>query len=535
MAPSLIHTTTTDSYNSEGTLSNCRDGVIPSPSAFDTGSTIPLWLNGEQVELSETFDVISPQNQKVLYKCSSASETDVERAVASAQEAFKAWSQTKPNFRRDIFLRAADIFEKRMQELGHYSQTETGALPSMFSLEHGLAADACRSVAGLIQIATASSVLNPAEHGSNAITVKQPYGVVLAISPWNVPNVLALRACLQPLAMGNTVVHKGPELAPATHWGVVSVLHEAGLPAGCLNTIYHRPADAGKITSALIAHPAIKKINFTGSTSVGAIIASQAGKYLKPTVMELGGKAPSIVCEDANIPYAAQQCALGALLHAGQICMSTERIIVHVRIADQFRAALKDTIDEIFTEKGIGAPRLVSLPAVNKTNALVADALSKGATALCGGPAANTANNDVVTDRAVDTKLAPTVLQDVAPGMDIYYTESFGPTVSLYVVDSDDEAIRLANDTQHGLSSAVFTEDLRRGLGIAKKIETGAVHINSMTVHDEPALPHGGVKASGWGRFNGLQGLEEWVFTQVVTWKDRDYYAGKNIASYMKW
>ncbi|OAP60067.1 hypothetical protein AYL99_05069 [Fonsecaea erecta] len=529
MAPSLVHTTSTGSYKSEGTLSSSSDGALPTPSAFNVDSTIPLWLNGQQVALPETFDVISSQNQKVLYKCSSASEADVERAVASAQEAFKYWSQTKPNFRRDIFLRAADIFEKRKQELGHYSQTETGALPSMFSLEHSLAADACRSIAGLIQVAIASTVLTPAEHGSNAITVKQPYGVVLAISPWNVPNVLGLRACLQPLAMGNTVVHKGPELAPATHWGVVSVLHEAGLPAGCLNTIYHRPADAGKITAALIAHPAIKKINFTGSTAVGAIIAAQAGKHLKPTVMELGGKAPSIVCEDADVPYAAQQCALGALLHAGQICMSTERIIVHARIVDQFRAALKHTIDEIFTDKGIGAPRLISLPAVQKTNSLVADALSKGAIALCGP-----GGTDNAPDRA-DTRLAPTVLQDVAPGMDIYYTESFGPTVALYVVDSDEEAIQLANDTQYGLSSAVFTEDLLRGLSIAKRIETGAVHINSMTIHDEPALPHGGVKASGWGQFNGLQGLEEWVYSQIVTWKDRDNYAGKTIASSMKW
>ncbi|OQU95316.1 hypothetical protein CLAIMM_01542 isoform 2 [Cladophialophora immunda] len=405
MAASLDHSTTSDTYKSEEMLSDRREGVIPNLSTFDAGSTIPLWLDGQQVELSETFDVISPQNQQLLYKCSSASETDVERAVASAQEAFKTWSQTKPNFRRDIFLRAADIFEKRKQELGHYSQTETGALPSMFSLEHGLAADACRSVAGLIQIATTSSVLNPAERGSNAMMVKQPYGVVLAISPWNVPNVLGLRACLQPLAMGNTVVHKGPELAPATHWGVVSVLHEAGLPAGCLNTIYHRPADARKITTALIAHPAIKKINFTGSTAVGAILAAQAGKHLKPTVMELGGKSPSIVCDDANIPYAAQQCALGAMLHAGQICMSTERIIVHARVADQFRAAFKEAIDHIFTDKGIGAvPRLISLPAAKKTESLVADALSKGAVALCPRHGNNADNNNNVVDSADDTR-----------------------------------------------------------------------------------------------------------------------------------
>lgn len=170
---------------------------------------------------------------------------------------------------------------------------------------------------------------------------------------------------------GNTVVLKGPEASPATYWALASILHNAGLPPGCLNTIYHRPVDASRITTLLISHPAVKKINFTGSTGVGSIVASLAGRHLKPTVMELGGKAPSIVCDDANVANAALQCALGAFLHAGQICMSTERIIVREKVADQFRDALKATMEQLFGEQGgLGVPQLVTTLPVEKNRKL---------------------------------------------------------------------------------------------------------------------------------------------------------------------
>ena len=313
------------------------------------------------------------------------------------------------------------------------------------------------------------------------------------------------------LSRGNTVILKGPEAAPATYWALASILHNAGLPPGCLNTIYHRPADASQVTTALVSNPAIMKVNFTGSTNVGAIIASMAGKYLKPVVMELGGKAPSIVCEDADIQTAAMQCALGSFLHAGQICMATERIIVHEKIIDNFRPALKATMDQLFSDKGMGVPQLVTAAPVEKNKKLLSDALSKGAKAIYGDPEANEDSK---------TRMRPVIIENVKENMDIYHTESFGPTVSLYTVKSDEEALQLANDTDYGLAAAVFTEDLRRGIRLAKGIETGAVHINSMSVHDETALPHGGVKKSGFGRFNGVPGLQEWVRSKVITWKD---------------
>ena len=381
----------------------------------------------------------------------------------------------------------------------------------MFGFQYAATIDACKSLAGLSTF-LAGSVPTVAEEGQSAIVYKEPYGVVLGIAPWNAPYVLGLRAFLQPLATGNTVILKGPELSPATFWALASVFHEAGLPAGCLNTIYHRPGeDAVKVTNALVGSPAIKKVSFTGSTNTGSIIASLCGKNVKPCLMELGGKAPTIVCEDANLQVAGLQCALGAFLHSGQICMAAERILVHKSIFEPFKEAFKGAVEAVFGGKDREAPILVNGPPVQKNKKLLKDAVSKGAKAVYG---------DVDAAMESQTRMRPVIIENVKEDMDIYYTESFGPTVSLFTFEEDEEAIRVANDTEYGLSAAVFTEDLRRGFCIAKQIESGAVHINSMTVHDETALPHGGAKKSGFGRFNGMEGLNEWVRTKTVTWKD---------------
>lgn len=311
-----------------------------------------------------------------------------------------------------------------------------------------------------------------------------------------------------PIAAGNTAVFKASELSPKTMWGICSVFAEAGLPAGVLNMIIHEPANAASITSKLIANEHIKKINFTGSTTVGRIIGRLAGENLKPVLLELGGKAPAIVWEDANLDLAADQCALGAFLNSGQICMSTERIIVHKNVAAEFEKKFMASVNKFFPADG-DAPVLIHQPAVDKVKSLLRDAQGKGATLLNG-------NLDAV--EATPTRMRPIVVKGITTEMDLYKTESFGPSVGLYEVDTEEEALRIANDTEYGLTSAVFTEDLRRGLRIAKGIETGACHINSMSVHDESALPHGGAKSSGYGRFNTF-GLEEWVRTKTITYK----------------
>ena len=249
----------------------------------------------------------------------------------------------------------------------------------------------------------------------------------------------------------------------------------------------------------------MKKINFTGSTAVRRILSKMAGENLKPILLELGGKAPAIVCEDADLNVAATQCALGSFIHAGQVCMSTERILVHKNVRAAFEEKLIGAVGNIGPADG-PAPVLISAAAVEKNKALVQDAVGKGATIVSG---------DIGAATSIRTSLRPVIIGDATPDMNIYMTESFGPTVSLITFEDESEAIRIANDTEYGLSSSIFTKDLRRAPFLAKKIEPSAVHINRMTIHDEGALPHGGAKSSGFGRFNA--GLGEWLRTKNIT------------------
>jgi acyl-CoA reductase-like NAD-dependent aldehyde dehydrogenase len=472
------------------------------------GLTVPLWLDGNETTTTLTYDVISPSTNQVLYRASSASVDDANRAIESARVAFESWSRFKPALRRDILLRAAEVLQTRKEEMRNIIKQETGEIDSMFDFEFNLAVEACKSVAGLIP-AVRGSVPILSEEGRSAMVLQEPYGVVLSVAPWNAPYALGFRACLAPLAMGNTVILKGSEFSPRAYWAIASVFHEAGLPKGCLNTIVHRQQDAAEITSTIILSSHIRKVSFTGSAHVGAIIASQTAKLLKPVLMELGGKAPTIVCDDANIEQAALGATLGSFLHSGQICMSTERVIVHAAVADKFKEVFRKTIDQVF-----GSPEGLTL--VNKTPVLrnkhlLSDAILKGAKVLYG---------DVNHEAEVQTAMRPVVIENVKEGMDIYHTESFGPTLSLFIVESDDEAVKLANDTEYGLAASVYSENLTRALRIARQVRSGAVHINSMSVHDESALPHGGHKSSGYGRFNGIEGLEEWVQTKTVTWRE---------------
>jgi acyl-CoA reductase-like NAD-dependent aldehyde dehydrogenase len=271
-----------------------------------------------------------------------------------------------------------------------------------------------------------------------------------------------MRSVLYPLAAGNTCIFKGSEFCPRTWWALGSVLTEAGLPAGALNVIFHRPEDAAQITTALIEHRCVKKINFTGSTAVGRIIASQAGKNLKPVLMELGGKASAIVLDDADLKLAATQCALGAFLHSGQICMSSERILVHKNIKAEFVKAFQGAVEGIFGGDK-PAPVLVASAGVERNKRLISEAVKAGATVIHG---------DHEKDDG-STKMRPVIVDGVKKDMDLYYTESFGPSVSVIEIASDEEAIEIANDTDYGLSGAVFTKDLGRGLRVAKQIESG--------------------------------------------------------------
>ncbi|KAL5046239.1 hypothetical protein BDW71DRAFT_68372 [Aspergillus fruticulosus] len=468
---------------------------------------LPLIINNESVVTDKVVEVHNPATGELLRRCAGASVDDANRAVAAAKAAFPIWSKTHPYERRAILSKAADIMLSRKEEFIKTQMEETGAGRMFVEVTFMASVSFLRDFAGMIPTVEGKAPL-VAEEGQSALVIKQPYGVVLGIAPWNAPFILGTRSIALPLAAGNTTILKGSELSPKCFWLIGDVLREAGLPAGCLNVIYHRTSDAPAVTNALIAHPDVRKISFTGSTLVGSIVASTAGKYIKPVLLELGGKASAIVLDDANLEKAAMGCTLGAFLNSGQICMSTERIVVQRSVAEEFQKLLVETSEKTFG-KNAPAPVLVAAAAVKKNKGLVVDALDKGANLVFGDP-------DV--SEACANALRPIIVNGVTKEMDLYATESFGPTVSLIIVDSEEEAIKVANDTEYGLTSAVFTGNLFRGLRVAKQIESGAVHINSMTVHDEPTLPHGGWKSSGFGRFGGTAGYDEWLQTKTITW-----------------
>jgi acyl-CoA reductase-like NAD-dependent aldehyde dehydrogenase len=380
---------------------------------------------------------------------------------------------------------------------------ETGATAGWAGFNAMLAAGMLREAAA-ITTQIDGQVIPSDKPGCVTMALRQPAGVVLGIAPWNAPLILGVRALATPLACGNTVVLKASELCPATHRLIGDVLTEAGFPPGVVNVVTNAPADAGPVVDALIAHPAVTRISFTGSTRVGRMIAEAVGRVLKPVLLELGGKAPLIVLDDADLDEAVNAAAFGAFMNQGQICMSTERVIVDNKIADRF-------ID-LFARKAAslpaGDPRggnvvlgsLIGLDAAERVEALVQDAVAHGAVVRAGGMRDGTIMDATILDR-------------VTPDMRIYYEESFGPVACLLRAADEGEAIRRANDTEYGLAAAVFTRDISRGLSVARRIRWGICHINGPTVHDEAQMPFGGVKASGYGRFGGRAGID--FFTEL--------------------
>jgi acyl-CoA reductase-like NAD-dependent aldehyde dehydrogenase len=275
-----------------------------------------------------------------------------------------------------------------------------------------------------------------------------------------------------------------------------------------INIISNAPDDAHDIVEALIAHPAVRRINFTGSTRVGRIIAQTAAPYLKPVLLELGGKAPMIVLDDADLDAAVDAAAFGAFMNQGQICMSTERLVVDEKVADAFveklaaKAARLPAGDPAKGDVVLGS--VVNAEAIRRIAELVEDAKAKGAKVVTGGDAQGTI-------------MPATVVDHVDSSMRLYAEESFGPIVSVIRVSGEDEAVRIANDTEYGLSAAVFGRDVGRAMAVAQRIETGICHVNGPTVHDEAQMPFGGVKASGYGRFGGKAAIHEFTELRWIT------------------
>lgn len=457
-----------------------------------------------------TFERRSPISGEVVTQGAAATPQDALAAIESAERAFASWSQTGPGQRRALLLKAADEIEKRTEDLVIAMKGEVGAGDLWARFNVMAAANLFREAAAMTTQVQGSTIPSD-KPGTLSMTVRQPVGVILSIVPWNGPIVLAARAIAYPLMCGNTVVFRASETSPKTHALVAESVYAAGFPAGTLNFVTNDPKDAPEVVETMIAHPAIRRVNFTGSTHVGRIIGEKCGRYLKRCLLELGDKSPMVVLEDANIDGAVNATIFGAFLYQGQICMSTERVIVDEAIADAF----VDKLAERAAQLQAGDPRsqsacalgpVVSQGAADRLNDLLDDAVAKGAKIRSGG-------------RADRTLMAATVIDGVTPAMRIYSEEAFGPILQVIRVKSADEAVQVANDTEYGLSAAVFGTDMTRVLDVATRIQFGSVHINGATVANESQAPYGGTKSSGWGRFDSLAVIDEFTELKWLTFE----------------
>ncbi len=475
-----------------------------------TGKAVQgLHIGGEWTEASsgETFEDHDPFTGDVVASVPAGTREDARRAIEAAAKAFPGWSQTPPAQRQRIFLKAADILESRIEDTASWLTRETGAT-------FGFAMFQLQFVAGLFRQAAALGYqpigeIIPSDTGAFAMGIRRPVGVVGAMAPWNAALILSARSLSAPMALGNTVVLKPSELSPYSGglmWG--EIFSEAGLPEGVLNIVTHAPGDAGPIGDEFAENPLVRVINFTGSTETGRRIAEAAGRNLKRVVLELGGYNPLIVLADADLDYAVNASAVGAFMHQGQICMSARRIIVEEPIAESFIERLVEKT------KGLpsGDPKkhetiigpLITPEALKTVKSRVDDAVAKGAKVLAGGEA----------DGSV---YQATLLTDVPEDADFARVETFGPVAGVEVVGSAEQAVERANSTAYGLSAGIITSDPDRGLALAQQIESGIVHVNEQTVADEPQMPFGGVKDSGFGRFGGSAAINEFTELRWVT------------------
>ena len=459
---------------------------------------------------TRTFERRNPMTGEVASSAPAMSAADVPAIAARAQQGFAAWSKLGPNARRAVLMKAADALMDRKDAFVAAMMGEIGATAGWAMFNLALASGMVREAASLTTQVGGEVI--PSDHeGTIAMALREPVGVILGIAPWNAPIILGVRAIAVPLACGNSVILKASESCPLTHQLIIEAFAEAGFPEGAVNVVTNDPADAADVVGALIDAPEVRRINFTGSTAVGRIIARRAAEHLKPVLLELGGKAPMIVLEDADLGEAVKAAAFGAYMNQGQICMSTERIIVVDPVADEFA--------RLFAEKVKGMPvgdpaagntplgAVVDRRTVDKCYALIEDAVGKGAELLTGG---ETTQNVLMPAHLVDK---------VTPDMKLFREESFGPVVGISRARDEAHAIELANDTEYGLSAAVFTRDTARGIRVARQIQSGICHVNASTVSDEQQMPFGGVKASGYGRFGGKAGIDAFTELRWITFE----------------
>ncbi|MDB6101166.1 MAG: aldehyde dehydrogenase family protein [Gammaproteobacteria bacterium] len=465
-----------------------------------------LYIDGEWCPAADgaVAEDFNPATGALYARVAQAGRADALRAVEAAYRSRQSWAGTLAPDRAAILLRAADILTARADEIRDVLIEESGSTfgKSMFEVTYCI--DLLRSAAGHARHIFGET-LPLSMNGQVGMTVRQPLGVIGGIAPFNAPFLLAMKKVALALAAGNCFVLKPSEETPVTGVKIAEIFHEAKLPPGVLNVV---PGPAKDVGEVLLTDPRVRMITFTGSTKVGKLIAVEAAKHLKKFTLELGGKNPLVVLRDADVDYAVRAGCFGIYFHQGQVCMANSRIIVEGPVYEAFC--------EKFAARSksykVGDPRdpdTVIGPLIRGSQCAlidehVKDALDKGARVLTGAT-------------HVDNFYQPTVVAGVTPEMRIYAEESFGPITSIIMAESAEEALTIANDTSYGLAAGVITNDLQKAMDLALKLETGMVHINDTTVSDEPHVPFGGIKNSGFGREGGIYSMEEMTELKWLT------------------
>lgn len=466
-----------------------------------------LFIRGEWVEGSRgTFPVHDPATGDVLVEIADASPEDGIRALDAAVEAQDDWAATPPRTRSDILRRAFDLLMERADEFALLMTLEMGKPLAEARGEVTYGGEFLRWFSEEAVRVAGRYGQNPEGTGRMVIS-QHPVGPCFFITPWNFPLAMATRKIAPALAAGCTVVIKPAELTPLTTLAFVQLLVEAGLPAGVVNVV--TTTTSGAVSGPIIADPRLRKLSFTGSTPVGKKLIAQAAEGVLRVSMELGGNAPFVVFDDADLDKAVDGAMAAKFRNIGQACTAANRFIVHEAVAEQFADRVSERVRAMKigrgTEDGVQIGPLIDRKAVEGTAALVKDAVERGATVRAGGSAID----------GPGTFFEPTVITEVAAGSDILREEIFGPVLAIATFADEDEAVRLANDTEYGLVSYVFTEDLQRGMRMIDRLETGMMGLN-VGVVSNAAAPFGGVKQSGVGREGGLEGIHEYLSTKYT-------------------
>jgi acyl-CoA reductase-like NAD-dependent aldehyde dehydrogenase len=459
-----------------------------------------------------TYENRSPWSGEVIGPVAAGDDEDTRRAIEAAQRAFAPWSQAPPAQRQTILLRAAEILADQRDDVLESLALETGCGSQLGGIQVDFAVSLLRQAAQLAYRPVGELLVSDLP-GTQAMAVRRPVGVVGAIAPWNASLTLSGRAIVGPLALGNTVVLKPSEESPYTGGAIwAEILHEAGLPDGVLNVVTHAPGEAGVIADAMLDSRLVKRINFTGSTPTGRRLAEKAGSRLKRVVLQLSGQNPMIVAEDADVGYAVEAATYGAFLHQGQLCMCARRIYVARPVADEFLTRFAAKVATLPTGDPAD-PATVVGPVINEwalatLERRVKQAVDAGARILAGG-------------EAKPPCYPATVLVDVPPDTELAQVETFGPIVTIEIVEDAEEAVAHANRSDLGLVASIISRDVPRALRLAARLEVGIVHVNDQTVHDEPQMPFGGVKDTGWGRFGIGVAAEEFTELQWISAREQ--------------